>query len=162
MSPTNRHLTRIARELRRNQTQAEALLWERLRNRKLAGLKFKRQHRIGRFIVDFYCRELRLVVELEGEIHDRSDQRVYDGMRFEELQARGLRVLTIRNEEVLNDVEGVLSKILTLTLNPSPKSFDFAQDKFGRGKSRRSRDRVRDITDATPDVEIIGGGETDS
>lgn len=133
MSPTNRHLTRIARELRRNQTQAEALLWERLRNRKLAGLKFKRQHRIGRFIVDFYCRELRLVVELEGEIHDRSDQRVYDGMRFEELQARGLRVLTIRNEEVLNDVEGVLSKILTLTLNPSPNPSTSLRTSLGEG-----------------------------
>jgi very-short-patch-repair endonuclease len=117
MPPHHSHLTHIARELRRSQTPAEALLWERLRNRKLAGLKFKRQHRIGRFIVDFYCRELRLVVELEGGIHDRTDQRTYDEMRFEELKARGLRVLRIRNEEVLNDVEGVLRKIVALTLS---------------------------------------------
>ena len=82
-------------------------------------MKFKRQHRIGRFIVDFYCRELRLVVELEGGIHDRNDQRIYDAMRFDELEARRLRVLRIRNEEVLNDVEGVLRKILALT-RPHP------------------------------------------
>jgi len=119
MPSRHSHLTHIARQLRRSQTLPEAILWERLRNRKLAGMKFKRQHRIGRFIVDFYCRELRLVVELEGGIHDRNDQRIYDAMRFDELEARRLRVLRIRNEEVLNDVEGVLRKILALT-RPHP------------------------------------------
>jgi very-short-patch-repair endonuclease len=122
MPPHYSHLTRIARELRRKQTPAESLLWDRLRNRKLAGLKFKRQHRVGRFIVDFYCAELELIVELEGGIHDRPDQRVYDGLRVEDLEARGLRVLRIRNQEVLGDAEGVLRKILALTPSPLPIS----------------------------------------
>jgi very-short-patch-repair endonuclease len=130
----NPHLTQIARQLRRDQTPTEALLWQRLRNRKCAGLKFKRQYRIGRFVVDFYCRELRLVVELEGGIHDWSEQQVYDGLRFEELRARGLRILRIRNEEVLNDVQDVLRRIQALTLNPSPESGEGCPDDVGTGR----------------------------
>ena len=105
-------LVDLARRFRRLPTGAEELLWSKVRNYQLAGLKFRRQHRIGRFIVDFYCAELRLVVELEGRIHEFADQRERDEIRFEELRLRGLCVLRVKNEEVLNDVEKVLEKIL--------------------------------------------------
>ena len=105
------HLTQLARRLRRNQTKAEAILWERLRNRKFQDLKFSRQHRIGRYIADFYCAECKLVIELEGSIHDEGWQQKYDAIRFEEFEARGLRILRIRNERLDQDLNGVLKEI---------------------------------------------------
>jgi len=73
-----------ARQLRREQTPAEALLWGHLRNRRLKGLKFRRQHPVGRFVADFYCAQHRLIVELDGAVHQR--QREYDDLRTEELE----------------------------------------------------------------------------
>jgi len=102
----------LCRELRKSMTPAEQLLWECLRDRRLAGLKFRRQHAIGRYIVDFYCHEHRLIIELEGSVHDRPEQAEHDKVRKRELEAQGFRVLTFRNEEVLNDPEGVLQRIL--------------------------------------------------
>jgi very-short-patch-repair endonuclease len=106
------YLIELARGFRKNSTPAEDILWERLKNRKLAGLKFRRQEHIGRFIVDFYCHELMLVVELEGGIHDCADQKEYDQARFEELDARGFRILRIKNSEVIENIDKVLEKIL--------------------------------------------------
>lgn len=116
----------LARKLRKESTQPEAILWQQLRNRKLRNLKFKRQHRIGRYIVDFYCRELKLAVELEGGVHEIPDQKEHDAVRFEELQTRGLRILRFKNEEVLNNLDAVLIQISNLT--PLPLS------QFGRGR----------------------------
>jgi very-short-patch-repair endonuclease len=99
-----------ARNLRQNLTPAEQILWQHLRNRKLHGLKFRRQHPIGRFIVDFYCPEYRLIVELDGEIHDRQVE--YDMARTEQLQADGDRVLRFQNQEVLDRLSWVLEQIL--------------------------------------------------
>jgi very-short-patch-repair endonuclease len=99
-----------ARNLRQNLTPAEQILWQHLRNRKLHGLKFRRQHPIGRFIVDFYCPESRLIVELDGEIHDRQFE--YDTARTEQLQAYGDRVLRFQNQEVLDRLSSVLDEIL--------------------------------------------------
>lgn len=115
------HVLRLCREFRRKATSAEGMLWERLRGRRLQGFKFRRQHSIGRHIVDFYCHEGRLVVEVEGDIHDRPEQAEYDEHRFLMLEAQGFTVLRFRNEEVLNDIEGVLDRILT-ALSPSPPS----------------------------------------
>jgi very-short-patch-repair endonuclease len=102
----------IARELRQRQTTAEEQLWHWLRRHQLAGLKFKRQHRIGNFIVDFYCGELKLVVEVEGGVHQIPEQVTQDVIRFEELEGRGLSILRINNEEVFENTENVLNKIL--------------------------------------------------
>ena len=99
-----------ARRLRRRLTPAEQVLWERLRNRRLSGLKFRRQHPLGPYIVDFYCAEHRLVVEVDGPIHLR--QREADAMRDEYLARYGYRVLRVRNDEVENDLEAVLERIL--------------------------------------------------
>jgi very-short-patch-repair endonuclease len=98
-----------ARELRRSPTNAEKLLWERLRGRQLKGLKFRRQHPLGRFIADFCCPAQRLIVELDGAVHDTQAERDED--RTAELQQHGYRVLCFRNGEVEQDVEAVLKAI---------------------------------------------------
>ncbi|HLP73999.1 MAG TPA: DUF559 domain-containing protein [Bacteroidales bacterium] len=109
-------IKKSARELRRNQTDSEALLWEHLRGRKL-GHKFLRQHPIvykgdltglNYFIADFYCHETKTVVELDGEIHEHQFE--YDQFRDEEMKLKGLNVLRIKNEE-LSDIPAVLNKI---------------------------------------------------
>jgi very-short-patch-repair endonuclease len=89
----------VARELRKNQTPAESLLWERLRNRRSNGLKFRRQHHIGRYIVDFYCAELRLVIELEGGIRQTPDQKEYDENRFDFLEANDMNILRLKTKK---------------------------------------------------------------
>ena len=100
-----------AKELRKSMTIAEAILWKHLRNNQLNGLKFRRQHPLDIFIADFYCHQERLVVELDGGIHDESDQREYDEGRTFELKGKGYKILRFRNEEVINDIEDVLSRI---------------------------------------------------
>ena len=97
----------LARQMRREPTPAEELLWQKLRQKQLLGFKFRRQQAIDRFIVDFYCAEARLVVEVDGEIHDYTQQE--DRIRQEFLQGLGMRVLRFRNEDVLLAVEGVLA-----------------------------------------------------
>jgi len=125
MEPYSHTLVELSRELRQRQTEAEAILWQKLRNRKLSGLKFRRQHRIGRYIVDFYCAQHKLVIELEGTIHEVADQQEYDRARFEELSAQGLTILRFKNEEIKQDIQSVLQRIAKATearsTSPSPK-----------------------------------------
>ena len=107
-----------ARRLRRDQTEAERRLWSRLRARQLCGAKFRRQHPIGRFIVDFCCLERALVVELDGGQH--AMQAEADRKRTAFLSSRGFRVLRFWDNEVLKDIEVVLEQIaeaLTLALS---------------------------------------------
>jgi very-short-patch-repair endonuclease len=100
-----------AKELRKSMTLAEKILWEKLRNSKLNGLKFRRQHPLDIFIADFYCHQKRLIIELDGGIHDTSEQKEYDDGRAFELEEKGFKILRFKNEEVLNNIEGVLSRI---------------------------------------------------
>src|SRR5258705_8064695 len=81
------------RELRRDPTSAERRAWELLRDRRILGLKFRRQHAISRFIVDFYCADLRLVLELDGGIHRERERASYDAARTAWLEAHGFRVV---------------------------------------------------------------------
>jgi very-short-patch-repair endonuclease len=99
-----------ARELRRRQTGAEALLWWPLRDRRLGGFKFRRQRAIGRFIVDFVCPERMLVVELDGGQH--LEQAGYDDARTHWLHARGYLVRRYWNDDVLANPDSVLEDIL--------------------------------------------------
>ncbi|MEH2402362.1 endonuclease domain-containing protein [Nostoc sp.] len=101
----------LARQMRREPTPAEKLLWQKLRNKQLLAFKFRRQQTIDRFIVDFYCNEARLVVEVDGEIYDYTQQE--DGIRQEFLESLGLQVVRFRNEDVLERMEGVLQDIAT-------------------------------------------------
>jgi type I restriction enzyme R subunit len=100
-----------ARELRRDQTSAEALLWDVLRNRQLLGFKFRRQHQFGDYIADFYCREASLVVECDGSVHDQNEAWNHDQNRDAYMVGQGLRVLRFTNLQVLNEIEKVLEQI---------------------------------------------------
>ncbi len=99
----------VARELRRNMTAAEGLLWARLRGNRLGGFHFRRQHIIHGFIVDFYCHGAALVVELDSEVHEGNEE--YDEHRDIVLSSRGLLVVRFKNTEVESDIEDVLARI---------------------------------------------------
>nr|WP_246440137.1 DUF5915 domain-containing protein [Rhabdobacter roseus] len=100
----------FARENRKNQTEAEGVLWEVVRNSKL-GIKFRRQHAIGEFIADFVSIPARLVVEVDGEIHSLPDYKEYDQVRTEYLEALGYQVIRFSNEEVLDNLDQVIVQI---------------------------------------------------
>ena len=103
-----------ARELRKNLTDAERLLWSRLRRRQIHGRRFRRQHPIGPFIADFACTEAKLVIELDGGQHvERKDQ---DAARTRWLAERGYRILRFWNNDVLTQVEAVVQIVATATL----------------------------------------------
>ena len=102
----------IARQLRKTPTPSEALLWQALRNRQLVGLKFLRQHPIGPSVVDFYCHEKHLVVEIDGPIHRRTDVAQRDKARQELIEGYGIRFFRCKNADVESDLAGVLQRIL--------------------------------------------------
>ncbi len=101
-------MKQLARQQRVEPTPAEDTLWEWLRGKQLEGLKFRRQQPIERFIVDFYSSELRLVIEVDGEIHQYTQAE--DAIRQAYLESIGLRVLRFTNDEVLRDVKSVLTQ----------------------------------------------------
>lgn len=98
-------------------TPAEARLWSVLRNKQLAGLRFRCQHPVGSFILDFYCPAYKLVVEVDGEIHDHQIE--YDAARSAQLAEYGYRVLRFRNEQVINDLPQVLAAIKSVIVSLS-------------------------------------------
>jgi len=109
-----------ARHLRRDATHAEKHAWDILRGRRLFGLKFRRQHPIGGFIVDFYCAELRLVLELDGSGHACDAQAEYDAARAACLESRGVQVRRIRNDAVSEEALRMLVQTL-INRSPSPQ-----------------------------------------
>jgi len=106
-----------AKELRKNMTQAESLLWEKLKMNRL-GKRVYRQHPIGKFIVDFYCHRALLVIELDGRIHDRKEISERDEGREYELKRYGLNIIRFRNEEVFNNIDIVIEKIKACISSP--------------------------------------------
>ncbi len=106
-------LLQRARELRQPQTKAEQKVWAAVRNQQL-GFKLRRQHPIHRFIVDFYCAEAKLVIEIDGDSHNEPDQQEYDARRTEVLQLLGCHVLRFTNEDVWQRLTGVLEAIVTI------------------------------------------------
>ncbi len=109
-------ITQRVRDLRKNQTSSESILWQCLRNRKLSGYKFNRQHpikvnhdgKIGYYIADFYCHEKSLVIEVDGKIHE--NQKEYDEYRTFVINQLGIRVLRIENAE-LNNISNAIDRI---------------------------------------------------
>ncbi|WP_234988514.1 endonuclease domain-containing protein [Hymenobacter daecheongensis] len=97
--------------MRRQPTPAENLLWQALRNRQLANVKFRRQHAISHFIVDFISTDHHLIIEVDGSVHLEASQTEYDAGRTHELQALGYRVLRFTNEQVLQHLPAVLRQI---------------------------------------------------
>ena len=105
----------LARAHRKAPTPAEAILWAALRNRKLDGLRFRRQHPVGTTILDFYCPEFRLAVEVDGAYHDAPEQKARDAERTHFQELKGYRIVRFRNEEILNDLGVVLETIRAAT-----------------------------------------------
>jgi len=100
-----------ARELRKNMTEAEKKLWLHLRKKKLMGLKFRKQHPIDTFIADFYCHECRLVIEVDGAIHNSKEANNYDSARNAEMERFGINILRFSNDQVMKQINLVINTI---------------------------------------------------
>ena len=99
------------KKLRKSATAAEAVLWKHLQRRQISGKRFRRQHSFGRYIVDFYCPESRLIVELDGAAHYSITIDEYEAERTKYLEGLGLRVIRFENRELLDNLEAVLERI---------------------------------------------------
>ena len=109
----------LAREMRRHPTAAERHAWELLRNRRCLGLKFRRQHIVAGYIVDFYCAELRLALEVDGAVHEDERQRWKDDVRTSRLQSHGIQVVRIANDDLSHHrILELLSPLVTGTTYP--------------------------------------------
>lgn len=100
-----------AKELRRTETEAEKLLWARLNKNQLLGLQFRRQHPINRFIADFYCHKIKLVIEVDGSIHEIPEHQSYDIGRSEIFNDFGITVIRFTNDQIINNIETVIKSI---------------------------------------------------
>ncbi len=107
--PLREQLLEAARNMRHEPTPAEKALWDRLRDRQISGCKFRRQQTIERFVVDFYCAERKLIIEVDGSIHQT--QREQDVERQVYLETLGLRVIRFTNDEILNHIDGVIERL---------------------------------------------------
>jgi very-short-patch-repair endonuclease len=106
-----------ARELRKHLTPAERIVWRWLRDRYLDGYKFRRQHPMGRYILDFYCIELRLCIELDGRFHNTDEGAARDEARSQELSTRGVTVIRFWNDDVREQPDGCWAKIVETVEN---------------------------------------------
>lgn len=109
-----KYLKDIRKKLRNTMTDAEVVLWNQLKNRQIAELKFRRQHSIGDFVLDFYCPELKLAIELDGSQHYYEDSKDNDRKRDGFLKSCGIRVLRIPNDEIHKNLEGVVQSLWNL------------------------------------------------
>jgi len=101
----------LRQSLRNNATSAEAILWRALKGKQVDGLKFRRQFGVGPYVIDFYCPEIRLGIELDGGVHKTSYTNEYDEMRTKFLNENRIRVMRFDNEVVYNNVEGIIEAI---------------------------------------------------
>ena len=104
----------IRKELRNHSTSAEAVFWRRFKGRQVGGLKFRRQYGVGSYVVDFYCPEMRLAVELDGAVHKAPLAYEHDELRTCYLQRCNIRVLRFTNDVVFSNIEGIVQQILEL------------------------------------------------
>ena len=102
------------RLLRQNQTFLEEILWTHLRNRKCLGIKFRRQYSIDQYVIDFYALEIKLAIELDGDVHNDPDQKIYDAERQKYLETFGVTFCRITNEEYEGNPENAFKKIETM------------------------------------------------
>ncbi len=107
----DKYKLRQARHLRQKMTEAETKLWEQVRRKQILGLKFRRQQIIEGFIVDFFCHQAKLVVEVDGEVHVSEEQKLIDEHRRNVFALRGLDEMRFWNDEVLNSVDNVVKQI---------------------------------------------------
>ena len=100
-----------ARQLRKIQSNCEKYLWSELRRKNIFGLKFRRQHPIGRYIVDFYCFEKKLIIELDGPVHEDEDRKIYDEKRQKELEYMGYKVIRFKDYDIFDNLDKIINKI---------------------------------------------------
>ena len=108
---------RKAQYLRRNQTFAEGLLWKLLSSRKLDSLKFRRQHPIDNYIVEFYCKEKRLIIEIDGPLHEDVEKKMKDNLRQKYLESKGYKIIRFKDTEITGDIDNILTRILNFPDN---------------------------------------------
>jgi cyclase len=108
----NHLIFELAKDLRRNMTEAEIVLWMHLKSG-VNGLKFRRQHPVGIYIADFYCHKVKLIIEIDGLIHKKPELKEHDKKREHDLKALGYCMLRFTNKEILTDIENALKKIRT-------------------------------------------------
>ena len=101
------------RELRKNQTPAEKLLWKHISKDKIFGLRFLRQYGVGPYILDFYCAKVRLAIEIDGEVHNKEERKVYDKEREEYLKNLNIETIRFCNDDVLKNTKETLDKLKT-------------------------------------------------
>ncbi len=112
MNYSNHPVTKdFRRFLRKNETSAERVLWHYLRKKQLDGYRFRQQHGFGPYVLDFYCPELRLCIELDGEVHDGAEQKEKDRDRTFFLTQNRIHVIRFKNQEIETEIESVLNKI---------------------------------------------------
>ena len=109
-----------ARDLRRAMTLPEVILWQQIRGRRLDGIRFRRQHPIGSYILDFYCEDARLAVEVDGESHSQAEAVAHDRRRTEWLNTRGISVLRIPARDVVSELAAVVDHIHRQVRNQPP------------------------------------------
>ena len=126
---THRHNVPDARSLRRKMTPTETTLWSALRRRQFQGLKFRRQHPVDNFVLDFYCHEHMLAIEVDGPVHRDPAQKERDQTREEILRQKGIRILHISAELVETDLDAVLEQIAAATTDPSPRPSPAARER---------------------------------
>ena len=104
-----KYIVELARDLRSNMTPAEIMVWEALCKKQVEGFRFKRQYPIGRYIADFYCHELKLIIEIDGDIHNTRNE--YDKNRDQFLEADGYTVLRFSNDKIIDSIDSVINTI---------------------------------------------------
>lgn len=100
-----------AKVLRERMTEAEKLLWEHLKNKQIKGLRFRRQHPISIFIADFYCHKVKLVIEVDGNVHNINENKEWDENRTAEIEKFGVTIIRFTNQQVFNYINEVVSEI---------------------------------------------------
>ncbi len=113
------YLFEFARELRYNPTEAETLLWEKLKGKQL-GVKFRRQHPIYQYIADFYCHQIKLVIEVDGDYHRLRDQIEYDKFRSDDLSELGIEIIRFSNDLIETDINTAIEIIQKIIVQHTP------------------------------------------
>ncbi|AQG81729.1 hypothetical protein AWR27_21950 [Spirosoma montaniterrae] len=114
-----KNMEELRRELRKQLTDAEAILWSYLRSNQLGGRKFRRQHSVGSYVLDFYCTAERLAIEVDGSVHQQPENLLHDQERDDALANLGIRTIRIKNDEVEADISSVLQRISEQFVNNS-------------------------------------------
>jgi very-short-patch-repair endonuclease len=125
------HIFRLAEEMRTNPTEAEKILWKHVKKIRSLGYTFRRQHPIDIFIADFYCHRIKLVIEVDGEVHNDDQSREHDDGRTGHLERYGIKVIRFTNEQVIKNEELVVKQILITIAELSSPSLLGEGDKRG-------------------------------